>query len=80
MGCFPNLTMTLPNLAAGHGEIGVSWARTHAIYGPWTAQFTLCGYMGDLKPLLEQPIEMRDGAGNVCWCGFVDSAYRCCGE
>jgi len=80
MGCFPNLTMRLPNLAVGHGEIGVTWARTHAIYGPWTALFTLCAYAGDLKPMLEQPIEMCDEAGNVYWCGFVDEAYRCCGE
>ena len=80
MVCFPNLSITLPNLMTPHGSIEAVWARTHATYGAWTAQFTLCAYGGDLKPLLEQSIEMRDDAGNVCWCGYVDAAYRCCGD
>lgn len=80
MSCFPKLTITLPNVTAVHGALDVSWARRHAIYGSWTALFTLCAYGGDLKTLLEQPIEMRDEAGEVCWCGFVDEAYRCCGD
>jgi len=54
--------------------------------------FYLCGYTGDLKPLLDQHLEVRtsssrcaskevkDHEGNPCYCGYVAEVYRCCGE
>lgn len=42
--------------------------------------FYLCGYEGDLKPFLDQHLEVRDADGNICYCGYVEEVYRCCGE
>jgi hypothetical protein len=42
--------------------------------------FYLCGYDGDLKPLLDQHLEVKDNDGTVCYCGYVAEVYRCCGE
>jgi hypothetical protein len=87
MGCLQEYTVILGpsrigdpavGLPAGPLEVEQYQKVANGSYGE--GMFHLCEYSGDLKPLLDQHIEVRDSNGNVCYCGYVAEVYRCCGE
>ena len=91
MPCLPEYTVTLSpsriaaprepsgrGLPAGPFEIESYRKVANGTYGE--GLFYLCGYTGDLKPLLDQHLEVKDAEHNPCYCGYVAEVYRCCGE
>ena len=91
MPCLPDYTVTLSpsriaapsgpptvGLPTGGFEIESYQKLANGAYGE--GLFYLCGYTGDLKPLLDQHLEVKDAEGNPCYCGYVAETYRCCGE
>jgi hypothetical protein len=87
MGCLHEYTVVLGpsrigdpaiGLPAGPLEVEQYQKVANGSYGE--GMFHLCDYAGDLKPLLDQHLEVRDSNGNVCYCGYVAEVYRCCGE
>ncbi len=87
MPCLPEHTVTLSpsriaeptvGLPDGGFEIESYQKLANGTYGE--GLFYLCGYTGDLKPLLDQHLEVKDAEGNPCYCGYVAEVYRCCGE
>lgn len=87
MPCLSDYTITLTpsriaeptvGLPDGGFEIESYQKLANGTYGE--GLFYLCGYTGDLKPLLDQHLEVKDAEGNPCYCGYVAEVYRCCGE
>lgn len=87
MACLHEYTVTLGpgrvgdptvGLPVGPFEIEQYQKVANGTYGE--GMFYLCDYAGDLKPLLDQHLEVRDSNGNLCYCGYVEEVYRCCGE
>lgn len=92
MPCLPDYTVTLspsriapptaspPNWGGLKGGLEIESYQKVANGTFGEGLFYLCGYTGDLKPLLDQHLEVKDADGNPCYCGYVAEVYRCCGE
>lgn len=85
--CLPNDQITLsPSLFAdqtvglptGPFAIESYQKLANGTYGE--GLFYLCNYTGALKPLLDQHLEVKNVDGALCYCGYVEEVYRCCGE
>lgn len=85
--CLPNDQITLsPSLFAdqtvglptGPFAIESYQKLANGTYGE--GLFYLCNFTGALKPLLDQHLEVKNVDGALCYCGYVEEVYRCCGE